>query len=212
MDFNRLERKKTNEDLIKGVAEYAYGIPISFKILLAYYPQNTYSILWDYEHPISISGESYNGKKRLLKFLQELPNKNLYEPEYLEIEINKSHEFFIKNQFELKYFFLESGELYEMSDTPFEEQNMSVYNEVILIENTIKIFYQSVEHINLEIERLINKKNEKTKKTWLRKPKFVLDTNDRVKLEKEINHKKIENREMLGIDNWGTILYYHFGK
>ena len=55
IDFNTIERPKTKEDSILSVSEYAYEIPLVFKILVSINPVSTKSILWDYEHPIAIS-------------------------------------------------------------------------------------------------------------------------------------------------------------
>ena len=55
IDFNTFERPKTDEDIILSVSEYAYEIPLVYKILVSINPVSTKSILWDYEHPIAIS-------------------------------------------------------------------------------------------------------------------------------------------------------------
>ena len=72
LDFNRLDRPKTPEDSVLSVSEYAYEIPLSYKILLSNNTLNTKSILWGYEHPITISGNANKGKDSLFQFLDRL--------------------------------------------------------------------------------------------------------------------------------------------
>ena len=212
VDFNRLDRLKTPDDSVLSVSEYAYEIPLSYKILLSVNTLNNKSILWDYEHPISISGDAKKGLDSLLKFLDKIQSLNLFEDVYIKSEIEKTKLFFSKNEFELKYFFLEGGELYEMSDEPFEKQNLEIFTEVNQIEETIENFIKKVESINDEIIKLESQKNEMTKKTWFKKSKPVLSNEEKLKIERLINHKRAEKRAFLGIDNWSTILYYQFDK
>ena len=212
LDFNRLERAKTKEDEVLGVSEYAYEIPLSYKILLSVNPKNTYSILWDYKHPIAISGDANAGKSRLLKFVDELKSKEIFDSKYIQDKIDTTKRFFNENEFSLKYFFLEGGELYQMDDTPFENQNLDIYEQIKNIDETIEIFYSKVTELNQEIDKLKIKKNEMTKNSWFKKQKYVLSENERVKIEKEIQNKNVSKQELLGIDNWSKILYFHFGE
>ena len=212
LDFNRIERAKTKEDEVLGVSEYAYEIPLSYKILLSVNPENTYSILWDYEHQIAISGDANAGKTRLLKFVDELKSKEIFDSKYIQDKIDTTKRFFNENEFSLKYFFLEGGELYQMDDTPFENQNLDIYEQIKNIDETIEIFYSKVTELNQEIDKLKIKKNEMTKNSWFKKQKYVLSENERVKIEKEIQNKNVSKQELLGIDNWSKILNFHFGE
>ena len=212
IDFNRLERLKTPEDSVLSVSEYAYEIPLSYKILLSIDTLNNKSILWDYEHPISISGNAEKGKNSLFKFLDKLLTLNLYENEYLKSEIEKTKHFFTKNKFDLEYFFFEGGELYEMGDEPFEKQNLEIFNEITQIEKTIESFITKINSMNKEIKDLQTRKEEKTKKTWFKKSKPVLSEDEKLKIQRVIDNKRNEKRAFLGIDNWSTILYYQFDK
>ncbi|WP_299325326.1 hypothetical protein [uncultured Maribacter sp.] len=212
LDFNRLDRPKTPEDSVLSVSEYAYEIPLSYKILLSNNTLNSKSVLWDYEHPITISGDANKGKDNLFKFLDRLQTLNLFEPEYLKSEIEKTKQFFNDNKFDLKYFFLECGELYEMVNEPFEKQNLEVFNEVNQIENTIENFIKDVASLNKEILSLEAQKDQMTKKSWFKKSAPLLTEKEKVEIEKAIQHKRIEKRALLGIDNWSTILYFQFDK
>lgn len=195
-----------------SVSEYAYEIPLSYKILLSNNTLNSKSVLWDYEHPITISGDANRGKDSLFKFLDRLQTLNLFEPEYLSSEIENTKQFFADNKFNLKYFFLEGGELYEMGNEPFEKQNLEVFNEVTQIENTIENFIKDVASLNKEILSLEVKKNQMTKKSWFKKSAPILTEKEKAETEKAIQHKRIEKRALLGIDNWSTILYFQFDK
>ncbi|WP_424002123.1 hypothetical protein [Maribacter sp. IgM3_T14_3] len=212
LDFNRLDRPKTPEDSVLSVSEYAYEIPLSYKVLLSNDTLNSKSILWGYEHPITISGNANKGKDSLFQFLDRLQTLNLFEPEYLNSEIEKTKQFFSDNKFELNYFFLEGGELYEMGNEPFEEQNLEVFNEVTQIETTIENFIKKVTSINKEIENLASQRDRMTKKSWFKKSVPVLSEKEKVEIEKAIRNKQIEKRVLLGIDNWSTILYFQFDK
>ncbi|MGJ8714783.1 MAG: DUF7822 domain-containing protein [Maribacter stanieri] len=212
LDFNRLDRPKTPEDSVLSVSEYAYEIPLSYKILLSNNTLNSKSVLWDYEHPITISGDANRGKDSLFKFLDRLQTLNLFEPEYLSSEIENTKQFFADNKFNLKYFFLEGGELYEMGNEPFEKQNLEVFNEVTQIENTIENFIKDVASLNKEILTLEAQKDQMTKKSWFKKSVPVLAEKEKAEIEKAIQHKRMEKRALLGIDNWSTILYFQFDK
>ncbi|WP_405395597.1 hypothetical protein [Maribacter sp. Asnod2-G09] len=212
LDFNRLDRAKTPEDSVLSVSEYAYEIPLSFKILLSNDTLNSKSVLWDYEHPITISGDANKGKNSLFKFLDRLQTLHLFEPKYLKSEIEKTKQFFNDNKFDLKYFFLEGGELYEMGNEPFEEQNLEVFNEITQIEKTIENFIKHVESVNKEIAHLVSQRNQMTKKGWFKKSVPVLSEKEKAQIEKTIQNKQIEKRALLGIDNWSTILYFQFDK
>jgi hypothetical protein len=158
IDFNRLKRLKTPKDSVLSVSEYAYEIPLAYKILLSVDTLNNKSILWDYKTPISISEDANKGKQSLLKFLDKLKTLNLYEEDYLKSEIEKTILFFTQNEFKLKYFFFEGGELYEMGDEPFEKQNLKIFNEIKEIEKTINIYIEKVKSINTEIQHLETQK------------------------------------------------------
>ncbi|AWH74789.1 hypothetical protein DCS32_11660 [Dokdonia sp. Dokd-P16] len=210
IDFNRLERLKTPQDAVLSVSEYAYGIPLAYKILLSNDTLNSKTILWDYEHPITISGNAKKGKDSLFKFLDKLRTLNLFEEEYLESEIEKTKLFFNENTFDLQYFFLEAGELYEMGDEPFEIQNLEIFNEVTQIEKTIEAFIKDVASIDNEIKKLIAQQSQVTKKSWFKKSKPVLSEEEIATINKAIDNKHYEKKALLGIDNWSTILYFQF--
>lgn len=212
LDFNRSERAKTKEDKVLGVSEYAYEIPLSYKILLSVNPKNTNSILWDYEHPIAVTGDANAGKRKLLKFLDELVSKEIFDSKDIQDQINTTKQFFNENNYNLKYFFLEGGELYQMDDTPFENQNLDIYEQIKNIDKTIEIFFDKITELNQEIEQLEIKRNNMTKKSWFKKQKYVLSEIERSKVEKEVQNKNVLKQELLGIDNWSKILYFHFGE
>ena len=211
IDFNRLERAKTKEDRVIGVCEYAYDIPLAFKILLSDNPINTYSMIWEYEHPIAIAGNADGGKQKLFDFLEQLKKKKLFDPKKLDEQVSKTKDYFDKHIFSQQYFFMESGEIYEMGDKPLEEQNLELYHEIQYIDKTIESFYAQVIAIDDEIEKLERSRNEMTPKKWFRKPKFVLDDSQRSKIKRQIDQKTINKLKLLGIDNWSTVLYFHFG-
>jgi hypothetical protein len=208
--FNRVNGQKTPEDQVLSVSEYSYRIPLAFKILLSDNTQISPSILWDYECPIAIIGDTVLGKAHLFDFLNDLLQKNLFDAEYLQKEVIKTKHFFKQNSLDLKYFFLEAGELYEMEDTPFEKQNFRTFEEIKNIHLTIMSFYSTVEKLNSEIEELKARMNKKSKISWFKKENNALSKNHRSKIETEISKKELEKNSLLGIDNWRTILYYQF--
>ena len=210
IDFNTFERPKTDEDIILSVSEYAYEIPLVYKILVSIIPASTKSILWDYEHPIAISGDAANGRWRLFRFLDRLKGMDLYDMSFLTEEIEKTKQFFTDSKFKSNYFQLECGELYEMSDKPLEKQNQNLLKEMVEIDKTIDAFVKKVKAINFEIDALQFQYEAMTKKTWFRKSRPVLSNSKRIEIQKTIENKKLLKRSLLGIDNWSSVLYFQF--
>ncbi len=200
----------TTEDLQKkdrkivGLSEYAYDIPLSYKILVSQDTALAYSIIWEYEKPIAIQGDFEKGKEKLFHFLDNLLAKSIFEQDILEKEIKETKMFL--NKHKSKYILLECGEIFEMGNVEVSIQNKDFYKKLHCeIEEDIRILEElqsDIDKINLKINTLSN--------SFLSKL-FKKNNNLEIKNLKEEREKiKTDIWRILGIDNWTTILFYDF--
>lgn len=209
LNFDRTTRKKEESDKILGLSEYSYTIPVSYKILLSQECKLTDSILWDYEHPISIIGNFQKGREKLILFLSELREKSYYAPQLLDKLISETVDFLNKGTNIGEYTYLEAGEVFEMGNDTIEIQNKQLFDEISNFENLKKNFFNLIESKNNELVQLRNSLSANEKKG------FFLSIFNLKKVNIEEVNNKIENIEreknaLLGIDNWSNALYYSF--
>lgn len=207
--FSRAERERRSEDKIVGLSEYAYSIPISYKILLSCNPQFSSSIIWNYEHPIAIQADFKLGRERLFKFLGELERSELFNMAELDRQIAATKDFL--NEQRLEYVFMEGGELYQMEDVKLEDQNARLLEKVKNIEHEIQETLRELTEMKLSLDKL-NFEIE-----HLKKPRsfiseiFSADETEKIrKLEQQVKNQEQNMWNVLGINNWSNILYYHF--
>ena len=210
LDFDRTKGTREKGEKIFGLSEYPYSIPLSYKILVSQDSKNSYSINWDYEHPIAIQGNFEKGKQKLVEFLSKLENENIFDKSELEKQISETKEFL--NEHKLANIILECGEIYEMGNEELEEQNRKLLEEEILkidekLEEVIADFKQ-------EKMNILNLRSEIIK---LSKPRsffqklFSSDkTSEIQKLEETVKNKEQEMWNTLGINYWSDVLYFHF--
>jgi len=210
IDFDRAKGKRKDEEKIFGLSEYSYSIPLSFKILVSQSPKISHSIIWEYEHPIAIQGNFERGKKRLVDFLNNLSNENIFEKSELQKQIAETIDFLSKHK--LENIFLECGEIYEMGNDELEEQNKAFLEEDILkIEQKIEEYMNDFRKMKSNISKI------KSEITELSKPKssltklFSPDNSPKIReLEEKVKNEEQEMWNILGINYWSDILYWHF--
>lgn len=108
---------------LRGIAEWRYDIPLVFRILLSGKPVVVRSSIWDTPQLIAIAGEARTGLDRLLKYIDLLPEpaKDL---------VAEAREFFAKPENVRKYFILEGGEIFELSDRDLAAQNLALVSKI----------------------------------------------------------------------------------
>ena len=210
IDFDRTKGERKTGEKIFGLSEYPYSIPLSYKILVSQDPKISKSINWDYEHPIAIQGDFGKGKNRLLDFLKELQGENLFDKQELEKQINETKTFL--NNHQLKNIILECGEIYEMGDGELEDQNKELFNEDIAkIESHINEYLNDFRSMNGNVQSLKNELADLSKPKSLLSKIFSSDNSSKIQeLEKKIKNIEQEKWNMLGVNYWSDILYFHF--
>lgn len=208
IDFDITQQKRAEQNKVLSISEWNYDIPISYKILLSVNTQKCHSLIWNYEHPIALTGDYEAGKNKLYEFLQQLYDLNLYDHEELHESIKLTKEFLDREDRKQKYFFLECGEIYDMEDTPLEEQNDDLLEAILGIEGGINEFINIVEELNNEIKVRKDKLKEVENASWTKR--LFSKKTDTLSIEKEINDLKRKKLIELGIDNWADVLYFDF--
>lgn len=116
-------------------------------------------------------------------YLYVLQREKIFDHKYIKEQIKKTKHFFEKNTYSLKY--MEGAEIYQMDDIPLEILIKEIYEQIKFIDKTIDISYNRVDSINKDIDQLESKKNEKSKKSWFRAQKYILDEKE-IKLIKKL--------------------------
>ena len=210
IDFDRTKGERKTGEKIFGLSEYNYSIPLSYKILVSQDSKISKAINWDYEHPIAVQGNFEKGKNRLLDFLNELQGENLFDNQELQKQITETQIFL--NNHQLKYIILECGEIYEMGDGELEDQNKVLFDkDIAKIENHIKEYLSEFRSMNETVQSLKNEISDLSKPKGFISKIFSSDNSTKIQeLEKKIKNIEQENWNMLGINYWSDILYFHF--
>jgi hypothetical protein len=210
IDFDRTKGERKDGEKIFGLSEYSYSIPLSYKILVSQDSKISNSINWDYEHPIAIQGSFEKGKLKLLDFLEKLQGKNIFDKTELNKQINETKDFL--NNHQLQNIILECGEIYEMGDGEIEDQNKDLFEEDILkIESQENEYLNDFKIMNTNIEKLKKEISDLSKPKGFLSKLFSSDNSTKVKeLEKKVKNTEQEMWNMLGINYWSDILYFHF--
>ena len=108
-----------------GISEWAYEIPIVFKILLSGNPRACRSAIWpEYEGKIAIEADALIGISKLDEFLSriKLPEVNEMKQEAMDFlhDTNNLQDAFI----------LEGGEIFDMVSEDLEAENVALLNEI----------------------------------------------------------------------------------
>jgi hypothetical protein len=182
IDFDRTIEERDENKNVCGLSEYAYMIPLSYKIMVSQNAKMSKSILWDTDELIAIIADFQLGRQKLFDFLNNLIKIDLFEKNILEEQIQRAKDFLYDKKHENKFIILECGELFEMEDgmENDEEGGLEKYN---------KKLFEEIMNIEKTMEKAISELYE---------------------MKNKINEKDIEIQmwNILGIDNWNEILYY----
>ncbi|WP_352259489.1 hypothetical protein [Psychrobacter sp. TB55-MNA-CIBAN-0194] len=124
--------------VLTGISEYNYDIPIAFKVLLSGNPQACLSVIWDSAEKIALIGDYASGVQNLEAFLTGITLPAA------QATIAEALEFLKMPENQNQYFILECGEIFEMSETPVEAQNLALLNQVQNLQPEIEAAYQSL--------------------------------------------------------------------
>ncbi|HGF4956801.1 hypothetical protein ACEV9O_22595 [Vibrio parahaemolyticus] len=185
---NHLPESPEWEDVkdLHSISEWNYDIPLAFKLLLSGNPMAVKSSIWETPEKIAIAGDFQTGLTALNDYLSRLP------PE-AEPLVTETKSFLSKSSNERKYFILESGEIFEMSDSSLEEQNLALLEEIKSISNEInalavpKSVIPEVPQRSF-LDKLLGRTQEPTK------------------------YDPLEPFYGLGLGNWSNLLYFQFGE
>ncbi|MBD8389686.1 hypothetical protein [Dysgonomonas sp. BGC7] len=208
IDFDLSRQERSDSDKILSIAEWNYNIPIAFKLLLSVRPRKCPSLLWNYKHPIALVGDYEQGKERLYDFLDDLAKQDMYDHKYLQDCIKLTEDFLEREDRRQQYFFMECGEIFDMSSIPLEDQNEVLWQQISNIDDEIKKFYSEISEIN---KKILDKEDEldsaKNKNVLLR---IFTGKEDIPALERELRNLNRDKYSALGIDNWSEVLYFDF--
>jgi len=175
-----------------GISEWNYDVPIVFKLLLSGSPKTCRSAVWDMDEEIALAGDYDAGVANLEAFLARI---TLPEAQPL---IEEARAFLHDPAHRRRYFLLECGELYDMDEDPFEEQNAALLADVLDLDEDIEAALAGLAPVpqtqpgslRSRLDRLLGRTPEPP-------PPSARDPLLPVRL--------------LGLGNWSTILYYDFG-
>jgi hypothetical protein len=107
-----------------GLSEFSSAIPIVFKLLLSGNPRTCRSIIWRTPDDIALVGEYAPGFRRLKEFLAQidLPAAQPLIKECLRFLEDKRNR--------RKYFLLECGEVFDLTEEPIDQQNAELLNQI----------------------------------------------------------------------------------
>lgn len=175
---------------VSGISEWAYDIPLVYKLLLSGNPQTCSSVIWDIEGDCALIGEYEQGVEKLKQFLQQI-NHPVAAPlikEALAFLENKNN----KNS----YFLLECTEIFYMDEAPPAEQNQALLEEILHID---ALTAQTVEELRSNAPAPAKVPNFFSR-LFGAKPQATED-------EENFLNALLE----LGLGDWNNTLYYDIG-
>jgi hypothetical protein len=107
-----------------GISEFNWAIPIVFKLLVSGSPRTCRSIIWKTPDDIALVGEYTRGLRRLKEFLTQI------DVPAAQPLIKECLEFLEDKRNRRKYFLLECGEVFGLTEEPIDQQNAGLLNEI----------------------------------------------------------------------------------
>lgn len=129
---------KVNGRKLIGISEWAYDIPIVFKLLLSGAPRTCLSSIWDNPEEVALVGDYAMGVRNLEVFLSRIT-----QPEAQPM-IAEALAFLKKAENQNQYFVLESGEIFDMNDYPILEQNLELLEQLQNLQSEFDAALQSL--------------------------------------------------------------------
>ena len=122
-----------------GISEYAYDIPIVFKLLLSGNTRTCPSSIWDEDGDTALLGDYDAGVANLQAFFAQIK-----EPAAQSM-MAEALEFLRRPENRNPFFVLECGEIFEMGDMPDEQQNQRLLGQIQNLQPEIDAALQSVQ-------------------------------------------------------------------
>ncbi|WP_343292338.1 hypothetical protein AAHN93_09710 [Vandammella animalimorsus] len=205
IDFDRTQGERRAGGKIYGLGEYGHSIPLAYKILVSQNSRLAHSIIWEYPHPIAIQGDFEPGRQKLLDFLKQLAEENIFEPAELQRRIQETETFLEKNR--LQYAILECGEIYELGSTALEVRNRELFErEILNIDEHLAGCLAELGDMKRAVEQL--EADARSSQSFFSR---LLGRRNKSQMEQakaKILRQAMWN--MLGINGWSNILYYDF--
>lgn len=186
---NRVYLYAHNGNKMMGIAEYKYGTPIAYMILLSKNTKMVKSKIFKQPFKIALQGDYEEGVARLYAFLDELKSKGYFDEKEIDEKISSTKAFLEEHKG--TYFHLEAAETYE-NFPPIGNKKM--LKKITDIEKAIADFYQSMDAMQNEYDSLYARMSEEERNTESGAEKL----------------QKIKDRMMwyIGIQEWADDLYY----
>ena len=183
---NSIPTANSSPDVIKGLSEYEYDIPIVYKILLGNEPEVCQSVIWR-EEKAGLVADFQKGLNDLFLFLELFKKEEMDDPEMFKELYEETLKFLKNPKHTEKYILLEVSEIFDME----EEAKDVLFKDLIF----------DIKFVAGEAKSLIQKSaNPKS-------PNVFFTTN-----VGEFHDLREDWGKTLGIDCWSSILYYHFPK
>ena len=122
-----------------GISEYAYDVPIVFKLLLSADTRSCPSSIWDSDGDTALMGDYDVGVAKLRDFFAQI------EEPAAQVWMTQALEFLNQPENRNPYFVLECGEIFEMGDMPDEQQNQRLQGQIQNLQPEIDAALQAVQ-------------------------------------------------------------------
>jgi hypothetical protein len=165
---------------LKGISEWKYDIPLTYKILLSCNPRICRSSIWEIDKNIAIVADYDSGVQKLIQFLDHVES-----PESANL-VAEAKAFLQSTDNKGRYFVLECGEIFDMEDEDLEAQNNKLFAELS------------------DLQPLID---EAIVMCRPKKPKGLL-SKIFGRNKKEASQFSLAPYYFLGLGNWSNILYF----
>lgn len=109
---------------LQGIAEYRYDIPLAFKLLLTADPTACRSSIWETPALLAIAGDYARGVAALTTYLGRIT-----DPAARPL-IDETIRFLRAPEHARRYFILECGEIFDLTEGPLDAKNAALVTEI----------------------------------------------------------------------------------
>ena len=180
---------KANGRKLIGISEWNYDIPIVFKLLLSGSPKTCPSSIWDNQEEMALIGDYRSGVKNLEGVLSRIT-----QPPAQPL-IAEALEFLNRPENQNQYFVLECGEIFDMGETPLQEQNLALLGQVQNLQPEIDVALHSLLPPPVQPPKPIG---------------FFAKLLGRATEPPTREHDPMKSIYSLGLGNWSNVLYFDF--
>lgn len=142
--------KDDNDPQLISIGEWNYDVPLCFKLLLTGNPQACYSSIWESDKPIAVAGDYASGLAMLESFLA------LIDIPELQPAIRECLDFLRDPSRQRRYFILEAGDVYYMSEEEPALQNTALIDSIYDADQDAMAFFSAIDdHREKDLSSLI---------------------------------------------------------